>query len=105
MELSKDQITKILANFKETLMKKLDRDLEWAEDLLIDCSSEAESLDELCECVLSYYDEQIHYWSMMDSSRYSTEEIEKLEAEKKVRQDILDSLCAAIKQIFEGEVF
>lgn len=99
MELSKDQITKILANFKEILMKKLDEDLEWAEDLLVECSSKAESIDELCKCVSSYYDEQIHYWSMMDSSRYSTEEIESLESEKKVRQEILDSLSRVIKQV------
>jgi len=80
--------------------KKLDEDLEWAKELLIECSAEAESLDELCERVSSYYDEQIEHWVIVESSRNSTEEIERLDTEKKVKQDILDSLCMAIKQVF-----
>jgi CRISPR/Cas system-associated endoribonuclease Cas2 len=80
--------------------KKLDEDLEWAKELLIECSAEAESLDELCERVSSYHDEQIEHWVIVESSRNSTEEIERLDTEKKVKQDILDSLCVAIKQVF-----
>lgn len=80
--------------------KKLDEDLEWVKELLIECSAEAESLDELCERVSSYYDEQIEHWVIVESSRNSTEEIERLDTEKKVKQDILDSLCVAIKQVF-----